>query len=181
MGFCEQCRKFRGQAFHFFIERLAVIFLLFNADISARSKNIILFCDLGCGGNSTEAFDIFQCSVFVSIKSFCKFLNIRIGQHTQFPGNHRSHFAGINKASLSLLLFVAAQEPQGNRDLGRIKELRRHCNDTRHEIIFNNVFADFTFAAGLGRKRTIRQHHTDLPVGSQVVDHVLKPGKVGIA
>ena len=48
-------------------------------------------------------------------------------------------------------------------------------------MILNNLLSDFTFAAALGRKRTVRQHHTDFAIWRKMIDHMLQPCKVGVS
>ena len=79
------------------------------------------------------------------------------------------------------MLLVLGKEPERYRNLRRVEELRRHCDDTVHKVSVDNVFADFTFTAGLRGKRTICKHHANTTIRCEMPDHVLQPCKVGVA
>src|SRR5699024_4232093 len=50
-----------------------------------------------------------------------------------------------------------------------------------HQIGLDDVFADVALAARLGGQGAVGQHNAHPAAGGQVVDHVLDPGKVGVA
>ena len=62
-----------------------------------------------------------------------------------------------------------------------IKKLRGHGDDAVYEVSVDDVLSDFSLAAGLGGKGTVRQHHADASIGGQMPDHMLKPREVGVA
>ena len=109
-------------------------------------------------------------------------LDIRIRhQLTKLASNHRAQIAGVDKHGLALLRLVAADKPKTYRNTRTVEQLRRQSHDSLYQVGFDDGLANLSLAATLTRKRTIRQHQTNLSVWSQMVNHVLHPRKVGVA
>lgn len=177
----EEFREFPGQAAHLRLKGFAVVFLFLNAHVAAGGEDVILLGDVRGGGDGAEALDGLQRAVHKGRVGRRQFLDVALGQFPQFAGYHGSHFAGVDKECLALLPFVSIQEPEGDWDLCGVEELGRHGDDTVHQIVLDDVFADFALAAGLGGEGAVGQHHADAAVGGQVPDHVLEPREVGVA
>ena len=110
------------------------------------------------------------------------FFNIRIRhQLTKLAGYHRAQIAGVDKHGLALLRLVATDKPKTYRNARTVEQLRRQSHDSLYQVGFDDGLANLSLAATLTRKRTIRQHQTNLSVWSQMVNHVLHPRKVGVA
>ena len=116
------------------------------------------------------------------MESVGNLLNIRIRhQLTKLAGNHRAHVAGVDKHGLALLRLVATDKPKTYRNTRTVEQLRRQSHDSLYQVGFDDGLANLSLAATLTRKRTIRQHQTNLSVRCQMVNHVLHPRKVGVA
>src|SRR5690606_38772695 len=100
--------------------------------------------------------------------------------------------AGIDKQELSpavTLLFVThyavglvfGQEPDAGRDLGVGEQLAGQGDHAFHQVLFHQALADFAFVVGVGAHGAVGQQQGHAAGGRQVVDHVLHPGKVGVA
>lgn len=61
----------------------------------------------------------------------------------------------ISQQCLALLFLIFSNKPEGHRNLRGVEKLRRHGNDTAHQISIDDVLADFPLAAGLGGQGTI--------------------------
>ena len=77
--------------------------------------------------------------------------------------------------------LALAQEPEAHGDTGAIKQLAREGDDAFHQVGFDDGPTDITFSTRLRREGTVGKHQPDLARGRKVMDHVLHPGKVGIA
>ena len=181
VGLCEQIGQLGGEAGHLFLKGLTVVGLLLNAHIPPRGEDVVLPGDLLGGGHRAEALDVLQRTGGKSLIGGGNLLDIGIGQLAELAGDHRAHLAGVDEEGLARLLFVFGDEPEGNRDLGGVEQLGRQGDDAVHQVSVHDVFADIALAARLRGEGAIGQHNTHPAAGGQVVDHVLDPGKVGVA
>ena len=79
MRLCEQFGKFAGQSGHLFFEGFAIVLLFLDADIAARSEDVILLCNFIGINHSAEALLIFQRSIAECFVCICDHGDIRIG------------------------------------------------------------------------------------------------------
>ena len=95
--------------------------------------------------------------------------------------NHMSHLAGVDKERLAFLFLAFCNKPQCNRDSNAVEKLCRHGDNAFNQIILNDLFADFTFAAGLCGKGSVGKHQTDFTIWCEMMNHMLNPCIVGVA
>ena len=181
MGLPEQLGQLLGEPGHLLLEGLAVVLLLLDAHIPAGGEDVVLPGDFLRGGHGAEALDILQGAVHKSVVGIGQLADVLVGQLAQFAGHHGAHLAGVDEQGLALLPLVSGQEPQGDGNLRGIEQLGGHGHDAVHQIGVDDVFADVALAAALGGEGTVGQHHADAAVRRKVPDHVLEPGKVGVA
>lgn len=181
MGLFEHLGQFGSQPFHFVVKRFPIILLFFYANISSRSKNIILLCNIFRGLHGTEALHILKSTFLESSESICQLLNIFVRKIPVFTVYHMPHFTSINKHRFAFLFFIFSDEPQSYWDSHTIEKLRRHGNNALDQIILNDILSDFTFTTGLSRKSPISKDEPNFPVFCQMEDHMLNPGIVGVA
>ena len=77
--------------------------------------------------------------------------------------------------------LVPRQQPDAGRNLCVGEQLPGQGHHTFHVVVFHQLLADFAFVVGAGTHRTIGQQQRHAASGGQVPQHVLQPGKVGIA
>lgn len=181
MGLPEHLRQLFCQPDHLLLEGLAVILLLLDAHIPAGSEDVVLPGDLLRGGHGAETLHILQSAVRKGVVGVGQLADVLVGQLAQFAGHHGAHLAGVDEQGLALLPLVSGQEPQGDGNLRGIEQLGRHGHDAVHQIGVDDALADVALAAALGGEGTVGQHHADAAVRRKVPDHVLEPGKVGVA
>ena len=125
--------------------------------------------------NCAESFLILKRTFLEFSEGICQKLNVFIRKITMDFVYHVSHITRINKYSLSLLLLVAANKPQGNRDGNTIEQVGRKCHDTFYQVILNNFLSYLSLSTGLCGQSTICKHKPNLSVWSQMMNHMLNP------
>ena len=100
----------------------------------------------------------------------------------QLAGVYEEDFAApVPEFSISVTLPVAREKPQAGRYLGRVEKLTRQRHHAIHQILLDQVFPDLALAGLARRHGTVRQHETGHAFGREMMNHVLYPGKVGVA
>lgn len=177
----EEAGKLGGQAFHLGVERLAIVRLFLDPDITPGREDEVLFRDLGRGDDRAESLFVLQRAGFVPVERLREQRDVFGGKFAESAGDHRAHLARVDETRLALLLLRAVEEPEARGNLRGVKELRGERDDRRHEVVLHDPPADVAFAAGLRGEGTICEHESDLAARGQVVDHVLDPCEVGVA
>ncbi len=119
-------------------------------------------------------------------------LDVVRGKVTQYAVFHVAQLAGVDEqefaAPVALFLvqrkavpFVLGQKPDTGRDLGVGEQLTGQRDHALHVVILDQPFADFAFVVGVGAHRAVGQQQCHAAGGRQVPEHVLQPGKVGVA
>ena len=180
-GLLEEAGKLGGQAFHLGVERLAIVRLFLDPDITSGREDEILFGDLGGRRNGAEALLVLQRAGFVPVERLREQRDVVIGKFAEPAGDHRAHLPRVDETRFALLLLRAVEEPKARGDLRGVKELRGERDDRRHEVVLHDPPADVALAAGLRGERAVGEDHADPAARRQVPDHVLKPREVGVA
>ena len=75
-----------------------------------------------------------------------------VGQFSVSTVHHNAELARVNEKHFAtpiaeaMILFVAGEEPEAGGNGRRIKELARKRNHAVHEVGFDDVLSNFTFA-----------------------------------
>lgn len=181
MAFREHFGEFAGEAGHFPLEGFVVLHGVFDADVAARSKDIVLLGNV-CGfDDGTEAFFVLEFAFLEFFEGAREAFNVLFAEVAVLAVHHVAHVACVDKERLAFLLFAVAYEPKRDGDGDAVEELGGHGNYAFDEVRFDDAFADFAFAAGLGAECAVRKDEPDFSAGREVINHVFDPCEVRIA
>ena len=79
------------------------------------------------------------------------------------------------------MLLVFIEKPNRHGNLCSIEQLRRHSDNTIHQISLYQFTPNLALTATLARQRAVGQHNARTSRRGKVVDDMLNPRKVGIA
>lgn len=181
VAFREHLGEFAGEAGHFLLEGFVVLHGVFDANVAAWSEDVVLLGDV-CGfDDGTEAFFVLEFAFLEFFESAREAFNILLAEVAVLTVHHVAYIAGVNEERFAFLLFAAAYEPERDGDGDAVEELGGHGDYAFDEIRFDDAFADFPFAAGLGAECAVRKDEPDFSAGRKVVNHVFDPREVRVA
>lgn len=181
MTFREHFGEFAGEAGHFLLEGLVVLHGVFDADVAARSEDVVLLGDV-CGFNyGAETFFVLEFAFLEFFEGAREAFDVLLAEVAMLAVYHVAHVAGVDKERLAFLLFAAADEPERDGDGDAVEELGGHGDYAFDEIRFDDAFADFAFAAGLRAECAVRKDESNFSAGCEVVNHVFDPCEVRVA
>ena len=181
MAFCEHFGEFAGEAGHFLLEGFVVLHGVFDADVAARSEDVVLLGDV-CGFDyGAEAFFVLEFAFLEFLEGAREAFDVLFAQVAVLAVHHVAHVAGVDEERLAFLLFAAAYEPERDGDGDAVEELGGHGDYAFDEVRFDDAFADFAFATGLSAESAVRKDEPDFSAGREVVNHVFNPREVRVA
>lgn len=181
MAFREHFGEFAGEAGHFLLKGFVVLHGVFDADVAAGGEDVVLLCDV-CGFDyGAEAFLVLEFAFLEFFEGAREAFDVLFAEVAVLAVHHVAHVAGVNEERLAFLLFSAAYKPERDGDGDAVEELGGHGDYAFDEVRFDDAFADFAFAAGLGAECAVRKDESDFSAGSEVVDHVFDPCEVRVA
>ena len=181
VAFREHFGEFAGEAGHFLLEGFVVLHGVFDADVAARSEDVVLLGDV-CGfDDGTEAFFVLEFAFLEFFEGAREAFNVLFAEVAVLAVHHVAHVAGVNEERLAFLFFAAAYEPERDGDGDAVEELGGHGDYAFDEVRFDDAFADFAFAAGLSAESAVRKDEPDFSAGCEVVNHVFDPCEVRVA
>lgn len=181
VAFREHFGEFAGEAGHFLLEGFVVLHGVFDADIAARGEDVVLPGDV-CGFDyGAEAFFVLGLAFLEFFEGAREAFDVLFAEIAVFAVHHVAHVAGVNEERLAFLLFAAAYKPERDGDGDAVEELGGHGDYAFDEVRFDDAFADFAFATGLGAECAVRKDEPDFSAGREVVDHVFDPCEVRVA
>ena len=139
MRLLKQPGEFSGQALHLVVKGFAVVRLLLNADIPPRGENVVLLCDVLRGRHGAKALLVGQRAVRKGVVGVGNPPDVRVGQLAVLARDHRAQLPRVDKQRFARLLFAFDEEPQRDRNLRGIEQLRRHGNDAVHQIRVDDI------------------------------------------
>ena len=113
--------------------------------------------------------------------------DLLVGQLAMGPVDQRAQLAGVDEQRLAppvaepAVALVAGEEPETDRDLGRVEELARQGDHAVDEVRLDDVLADLALARLVRAHRAVGEDEAGDPGRREVVDEVLDPGEVGVA
>ncbi len=180
MAFREHFGEFTGEAGHFLLEGFVVLHGVFNADVAARGKDVVLLGDV-CGFDyGAEAFFVLEFAFLEFLEGACEAFDVLFAEVAVLAVHHVAHVAGVDKERLAFLLFAAAYEPERDGNGDAVEELGGHGDYAFDEVRFDDAFADFAFAAGLSAESAVRKDEPDFSAGCEVINHVFDPCEVRV-
>ena len=179
--FREHFGEFAGEAGHFLLEGFVVLHGVFDADVAARSEDVVLLGDVCCFDYGAEAFFILEFAFLEFLEGTREAFDVLFAEVAVLAVHHVAHVAGVDKERLAFLLFAAADEPERDGDGDAVEELGGHSDNAFDKVRFDDAFADFAFAAGLRAEGTVRKDESDFSAGCEVVNHVFDPSEVRVA
>lgn len=181
MAFREHFGEFAGEAGHFLLEGFVVLHGVFDADVAARGEDAVLLGDV-CGFDyGAEAFFVLKFAFLEFLEGAREAFDVLFAEVAVLAVHHVAHVAGVNEERLTFLFFAAAYEPERDGDGDAVEELGGHGDYAFDEVRFDDAFADFAFAAGLGAECAVRKDEPDFSAGREVVNHVFDPCEVRVA
>lgn len=181
VAFREHFGKFAGEAGHFLLEGFVVLHGVFDADVAARSEDVVLLGDV-CGFDyGAEAFFVLEFAFLEFFEGAREAFDVLFAEVAVLAVHHVAHIAGVNEERLAFLLFASAYKPERDGDGDAVEELGGHGDYAFDEVRLDDAFADFAFTAGLGAESTVRKDKPDFSAGREVVDHVFDPREVRVA
>ena len=181
MAFREHFGEFAREAGHFLFEGFVVLHGVFDADVAARSEDVVLLCDV-CGFDyGAEAFFVLEFAFLEFLEGAREAFDVLFAEVAVLAVHHVAHVAGVNEERLAFLFFAAAYKPERDGDGDAVEELGGHGDYAFDEVRFDDAFADFAFAAGLGAECAVRKDEPDFSAGREVINHVFDPCEVRIA
>ena len=181
MALGKEAAEFAGQTLHLFLKGFAVALLLGDANIAARSEDVVLLGDVVERTNGTIAFLVSKRSVAILVEGLCNAVDFLFGDFAKGAGYHRAHVAGIDEEDLTRLWLLTIEEPKANGNACGVEQLAGKRHDALHKVGLQDVLANLSFATRLAAERTVGKHHSDASCGGKVTNHVLQPSKVGVA
>lgn len=147
VAFCEHLGEFAGEAGHFLLEGFIVLHGVFDADIAARSEDVVLLGDV-CGFDyGAEAFFVLEFAFLEFLEGAREAFDVLFAEVAVLAVHHVAHIAGINEERFAFLFFAAAYKPERDGDGDAVEELGGHGDYAFDEVRFDDAFADFAFAA----------------------------------
>lgn len=186
----EQTRKLARQPLHLRREGFRILRLRRDTHIAPRRQNKVLRRNLLRRRHGAEALLRLQTPLGIGpvgvgdaldVAPTGRILRLAVGQLAQLARNHCSEVARVDEERMARLRLGLVEEPDRDRNLRRIKELRRHGHDAVHQVGFDEPPPDVALAAALARERAVGQHDARTPRRGQMVDDVLNPREVGVA
>lgn len=181
MAFREHLGEFPGEAGHFLLEGFVVLHGVFDADVAARGEDVVLLGDAFCIDDGAESFFVLQFAFLEFFEGAREAFDVLFAEVAVLAVHHVAHVAGVNEERLAFLLFAAAYKPERDGDGDAVEELGGHGDYAFDEVRFDDAFADFAFAAGLGTECAVRKDEPDFSAGREVVNHVFDPCEVRVA
>ena len=173
--------EFAGEAGHFLLEGFVVLHGVFDAYIAARGENVVLLGDV-CGFDyGAEAFLVLEFAFLEFFEGAREAFDVLFAEVAVLAVHHVAHVAGVNEERLAFLLFAATYKPERDGDGDAVEELGGHGDYAFDEVGFDDAFADFAFAAGLGAESAVRKDESNFSAGCEVVNHVFDPCEVRVA
>jgi len=181
VAFREHLGEFAGEAGHFLLKGFVVLHGVFDADVAARGEDVVLLGDV-CGFDyGAEAFFVLEFAFLEFLEGAREAFDVLFAEVAVLAVHHVAHIAGVNEERFAFLFFAAAYEPERDGDGDAVEELGGHGDYAFDEVRFDDAFADFAFAAGLGAECAVRKDEPDFSAGREVVNHVLDPCEVRVA
>ena len=181
VAFREHFGEFAGEAGHLLFEGFVVLGGFFDADVAARSEDVVLLCDV-CGFDyGAEAFFVLEFAFLEFLEGAREAFDVLFAEVAVLAVHHVAPVAGVNEERLAFLFFAAAYKPERDGDGDAVEELGGHGDYAFDEVRFDDAFADFAFAAGLGAECAVRKDEPDFSAGREVINHVFDPCEVRIA
>ncbi len=174
---------------HLLRKRLPIIFLVRRTHIPPRREDVVMFGDFfESGGFAESGLVLVAVVAFPFLKSAGNLRFILVGEVAEDAVFHVAEVAGVDEedlaravAEIGALLFISGEEPDAGGDLGVGEELAGEGDHAFDEVGFEEGFADFAFAAGVGGHGAVGEEEGHGAIGGEVVEHVLHPGEVGVA
>lgn len=181
VAFREHLGEFAGEAGHFLLEGFVVLHGVFDADVAARSEDVVLLGDV-CGFDyGAEAFLVLEFAFLEFLEGAREAFNVLLAEVAVLAVHHVAHVACVDKERLAFLFFAAAYEPERDGDGDAVEKLGGHGDYAFDEVRFDDAFADFAFATGLCAERAVCKDEPDFSAGCEVIDHVFDPCEVRVA
>lgn len=147
VAFREHLGEFAGEAGHFLLEGFVVLHGVFDADVAARSEDVVLLGDV-CGFDyGAEAFFVLEFAFLEFFEGAREAFDVLFAEVAVLAVHHVAHIAGVNEERLAFLLFAAAYKPERDGDGDAVEELGGHGDYAFDEVGFDDAFADFAFTA----------------------------------
>src|SRR5450756_949016 len=180
-----------GEPPHLLVERLVVLLGGRGAHEAARREHVAVLADLVERGGPTETGHVgVLAPALVAAPGVVRAGDLRdvlVGELAVRAIHQRAHLAGIDEEGLAAAITEAAvasvggEEPEADRDLGRVEELARQRDHAVDQVRLDDRAADLALTRLVRRHRPIGEHEAGDPGRRQVADEVLNPGEVRIA
>ena len=181
MAFREHLGEFAGKAGHLLFEGFVVLCGFFDAYVAAGGEDVVLLGDVFGIDDGAESFFVFKFAFLEFLEGGGEFLDVLFAEVAVLAVHHVAHVACVNEERLAFLLFASAYKPERDGDGDAVEELGGHGDYAFDEVRFDDAFADFAFAAGLGAECAVRKDEPDFSAGCEVVNHVFDPREVRVA
>ena len=158
---CEKIRKLARQPLHLRREGFRILRLHRDTHIASRRQNKVLRRNLLGRRHGAEALLRLQTSLGIGpvgvgdaldVAPAGRILRLAVGQLAQLARNHCSEVARVDEERMARLRLGLVEEPDRDRNLRRIKELRRHGHDAVHQVGFDEPLASTTPARPVGAR-----------------------------
>ena len=179
--FREHFGEFAGEAGHLLFEGFVVLHGVFDADVAAGGEDVVLLGDAFGIDDGTEAFLVLEFAFLEFFEGAREAFDVLFAEVAMLAVHHVAHVASVNEERFAFLLFAAAYKPERDGDGDAVEELGGHGDYAFDEVRFDDAFADFAFAAGLGAECAVRKDEPDFSAGCEVVNHVFDPREVRVA
>ncbi len=181
MTFSKKISKLGGEAGHLGVEGFTIVSGFGDADVAAGGEDEVLGGDVGGGAHGAEALLIGEGALLELMEGAGDAEDFVLGEFTHGTSDHYAHLACIDEERLAMLRLVARKEPQRHGNARAVEELVGQGDDALHEVGVDDVLANLAFTTRLAGKGAIGKDEADATGGTEVMDHVLHPGEVGIA
>jgi hypothetical protein len=173
------------------LERLAFLLDFFGTHVASRRQDVLVRSDFVELGAFAEArYVLVLAGALVATPGMVRAGDTRdvvIGELALGAVDHPPELASVDEQHLaapvteSVVLLVAGQEPEADRDLRRVEELAGEGDHAVHEVGLDDGLPDLALAGLVRGHRTVGEDEAGLAGRRQVVDEVLHPGEVRVA